>query len=81
MVCSSNNFRVASYTSGFTLWSYSSSDSLEEIMAPGYFNPMAAYVRRGDMILTNADWEKDLTSAILVVTDTKDGNISLQRLV
>jgi hypothetical protein len=81
MAYNSKSFSVAAYTNGFTLWSYGSEDKLDEIMEPDYFRRAAAFVRRGDMILTNADKEGDMQSAILVVSEAGGEKVAVKRLV
>lgn len=75
------NFSVAAYTNGFTLWSYGSEDKIDEIMSPDYFRRAAAFVRRGDMILTNADKENEMVSAILVISEAGDEKVAVKRLL
>ena len=50
----SKNFSVMAYANGFTLWNYTTADTLESITASGYFNEIAPFARIGDMILTVA---------------------------
>ena len=40
--------------SGFTMWLYRSGDLRVEVTAPGYFNPAAARLRAGDLMILQA---------------------------
>lgn len=55
MAFQNRNFSVLAYANGFTLWHYSSNEeTLEEIVADGFFNPVKTLCNVGDIIVINA---------------------------
>lgn len=68
MSFNSKNFSVLAYANGFTLWSYSTEDTLPNINSDGYFNEITPFARQGDMILVTANNTAEPESAILSVT-------------
>jgi hypothetical protein len=59
MAYASSGLSALGYSNGFTLWQYRSTDTLNTIMAAGYFNSAANMLRVGDEIMiegSNALW-------------------------
>jgi hypothetical protein len=48
------NLSVIAYANGFTLWHYAAMESLDEIGAAGYFDPVRALMNAGDILIVNA---------------------------
>ncbi len=76
----SKDFSVMAYANGFTLWNYTSSDSLDTVKGANYFDDIAPFARVGDMILTIADNQTTISPAILAVTSIADGAVSVSEL-
>ena len=68
------------YANGFTLWNYSTEDDLTAVKGSGYFNEIAPFARKGDMILANTSVESTLAPAILSVASVEDGAVSVSAL-
>lgn len=71
----SKNFSVMSYANGFTLWNYTTEDSLETIKSENYFDETAPFARKGDMILAVAGKESTVEAAVLFVKTVADGSV------
>ncbi len=71
---------VLAYANGFTLWNYQTKDTLGDLKEPGYFNETAPFVRVGDMILVAANTESEIQSAIFVVAEVKEQNITVRQI-
>ena len=80
MSYNSKNFSVMAYANGFTLWNYSTEDDLTAVKGSGYFNEIAPFARKGDMILANTSVESTLAPAILSVASVEDGAVSVSAL-
>lgn len=66
------------YANGFTLWNYSTADTLTAVKAEDYFNETAPFVRPGDMILIVAsNTAETVESAVLAVSKINDGAVSV----
>lgn len=66
---------VLAYANNFTLWHYvSSTDKLDELLAPGYFNPATDMLRHGDMVILNPE---DKLGCIYFVQRNDEGKIYL----
>ena len=74
------SFSVLAYANGFTLWNYSTTDTLETVKTAKYFNETAPFVRVGDMILVNASTSGTLETAILVVSANAEGTVSVSQV-
>ncbi len=48
------NFGVMAYSNGFTLWNYSSEDTITAMKAANYFDNVSPFARTGDMILATS---------------------------
>ncbi|MCS6854496.1 MAG: hypothetical protein NZ523_07050 [Elioraea sp.] len=71
------NLAVLSYAAGFTLWTYSSAeDTVGTVLAPGYFDPAKARLRRDDVVLIAA---RD-GGAIAFVSAASPAGVSLEPL-
>jgi hypothetical protein len=69
---------VLAYANGFTLWHYrTDNDTRNQTLSPGYFNPAAHLLRRGDMVLARSS---DAFS-ILHVTAHTGSTVSVAALV
>ncbi len=77
MAFNSKDFSVMAYANGFTLWNYTSTDTLSSIKDDGYFDDTAPFVRKGDMILTVANNESTVEGAILCIGSVSDGSVSI----
>lgn len=80
MSYNTKNLSVLAYANGFTLWSYTTKDVLEDIRTEGYFNDTSPFVRCGDMILVTANNQAQIQSTILAVSMVADGVVSVQPL-
>ena len=54
MAFQNKNLSVISYANGFTLWHYAANESLKEISASGFFNPINSLMNKGDIVIVNA---------------------------
>lgn len=54
MAFQNKNLSVIAYANGFTLWHYSANETLETIIAEGYFNAVKTLMNTGDVIIINA---------------------------
>jgi len=71
------NLAVLSYAAGCTLWNYSAGeDTLAAVLAPGYFDPALARLRRDDFLLIIA---RD-GAALAFVSSVGPSAVSLQAL-
>lgn len=65
------NLSVIAYANGFTLWQYDGKkQSIKELTAPGFFNPVYALMNHGDMVILTARE----TSKICTVKNRADKN-------
>lgn len=55
MAYNSNNLSVLAYANRFTLWHYTTPDTMAGVISPGYFDHARDMIQTGDMILINAD--------------------------
>lgn len=82
MSYNSKNFSVMAYANGFTLWGYSSTDSLATIQTANYFDETAPFVRAGDMILITAGvGSETVSSAIMSVAKIANDNVTVASLI
>lgn len=77
MAFDSKNFSVMAYANGFTLWNYNTSDALTAVEGTGYFNDIAPFSRKGDMILLAASTSSTIEPAVLAVTDISSGVVTV----
>ncbi len=80
MSYNSKNFSVMAYANGFTLWNYSTPDTLATVTGSGYLNEIAPFARIGDMIMVNASIDGSLEPAILAVTANTGEEVSVSTL-
>lgn len=80
MALNNKNFSVMAYANGFTLWNYTTEDALSTVIAANYFNEVAAFARKGDMILAVAG-KSPLAAAVLFVKDIADGVVTVADIV
>lgn len=78
MSYNSKNFSVMAYANGFTLWNYSTADTLTEVKTANYLNEAAPFVRPGDMILTVAsNTAAAIETAVLAVSKIDNGVVTI----
>lgn len=63
MAFQNKNLSVIAYANGFTLWHYSASEKLADIMASGYFNDVKTLINTGDIIIVNGSDATKIISA------------------
>lgn len=80
MSYNSKNFSVMAYANGFTLWNYTTADTLAAVKGNGYFDETAPFVRKGDMILVNASAEGTLEPAVLSVSEIVSGAVTIVQI-
>lgn len=80
MSYNAKNFSVMAYANGFTLWNYTTEDTLETVKGTGYFNDISPFAKKGDMILTNASAQSSIEPAILSVSALSDGSVTVTAL-
>lgn len=54
MAFQNKNFSVLAYANGFTLWHYTSTETIAEISQPGFFNRIITLANTGDIVIINA---------------------------
>lgn len=77
MAFAARNLSVLSYANGFTLWHYTTTDTLTAIETAGYFNDASDMLRSGDMIITNAATGGASANAVLFVQSVANGVVTL----
>lgn len=77
MAFAARNLSVLSYANGFTLWHYTTVDSLNDVLAANYFNDASDMLRKGDMIVTNANNSAAIENAVLFIGDVANGVVTL----
>lgn len=77
----SKNFSVMSYANGFTLWNYTTDDSLSAVKKEGYFNEAAPFARKGDMILIAASKASVVEAVIVFVKDVSAAAVEIEDIV
>lgn len=80
MAFAARNLSVLSYANGFTLWHYTTVDTLTSVTGAGYFNDAADMLRKGDMIVTNADTTATIENAVLFIGNVANGVVTLDEL-
>lgn len=65
MAFQNKNLSVLTYANGFTLWHYTTPDSLDEIKSSGYFNIVGTLMNTGDIIIINAMADTSIMSLAL----------------
>lgn len=78
MSFAARNLSVLSYANGFTLWHYTTMDG--NITAPGYFNPAADMLRKGDLIIANVDTGGTQANKLYFVTSVSGGSVTVSSL-
>lgn len=64
------NFSVLAYANGFTLWHYTSAETVSAIKASRYFNSVSDIVRSGDFVMTNSSTSNTPAHHMLVLKNT-----------
>lgn len=65
MAFQNKNLSVLAYANGFTLWHYTTSDSLDEIKSDGYFNVVGTLMNTGDIIIISGMADASIMSLVL----------------
>lgn len=65
------------YANGFTLWNYQTTDTLSAVKTEGYFDEVAPFARKGDMIIAVASAEGIIEPAILFVGTASSDAVSV----
>lgn len=81
MAFKSKDLSVLAYANGFTLWHYTTVDTLPEVKAAGYFNPSTDMVRAGDMLHVNADTDATVQGGFILVDHNRAGVVGIADLV
>jgi hypothetical protein len=68
---------VLAYSNGFTLWHYRSDDTATSVTAAGYFDPAAASLRPGDMVLASTAQSTSPAAAVLGVVSVTGGAVTV----
>lgn len=77
MAFKNRNINVIAYANGFILWHYSSNEeTLAEIVADGFFNPVSTLCAVGDTIIINGTD----TTGIRRIISIDDGQVKLAKL-
>lgn len=74
-----SNLSVLSYSNGFTLWHYTTTDTAATVDTTGYFDGAADMLRSGDMILANLD-TNHAPSATIYLVGGRVGGVSVVSL-
>ncbi len=73
---------VLAYGNGFTLWHYTSADTLTEVTTTsGYFDSAAEMLRVGDMILTNTSTGGSVVGSLVMVSAISSGAVTVTDLL
>jgi len=81
MAYSNENLSVLAYSNSFTLWHYKSEDLGTEIIADSYFDEANEMLRKGDMVLVNADIDGTPKNGVIVITESTNGVVKTSALV
>lgn len=73
----SKNLSVLAYANGFTLWHYTSIDTVTVIEGADYFNDASDILRASDLILVNADTDGTVETRVTGVADITAGVVTL----
>jgi hypothetical protein len=68
---------VLAYSNGFTLWHYRSDDTAATLAAAGYFNPAAASLRAGDMVLASTGQATSPAAALIGIVSVAGGTVTV----
>lgn len=80
MSFNNQNLSVMAYANGFTLWNYSSEDTIANVKAADYFNDIAPFARKGDMILTVSTSASSASADVLFISNINEGVVSVTSL-
>ena len=80
MSYSPNNLSVLGYANGFTLWHYTTTDTLKDFTDSGYFNKAADMLRVGDMIMVNVETNSTVTAGVFFVSYNTSGIVEITSL-
>lgn len=65
------------YANGFTMWHYKSADSVDDVLAAGYFDPASDMLRVGDFLFANLEFDDAGQNGLLVVAYNNTGSINV----
>ena len=75
MAFQNKNLSVIAYANGFTLWHYSSNETLATIVASGYFDNVKTLMNTGDIVIVNGS-DNTSIKKITVSTSVTVGDLS-----
>lgn len=73
MAFQNKNLSVIAYANGFTLWHYAADETLDAIIAAGYFNSVKTLMNIGDIVIINAS---DNTSIKKIDATSEDVSVA-----
>ena len=77
MAFQNKNMSVIACANGFTLWHYTSTDTIADISKTGYFNKIITLSNTGDVIIINAG---DGTAIKTIVLESNNVNLGKVQL-
>lgn len=75
MQYSPSDLSVLAYANGFTLWHYTTFDTLEQIMGVSYFDAADNILRKGDLIIVNYDLDEAPGMTQIAVAGVEPGSV------
>lgn len=69
-----------SYSNGFTLWHYRSTDLIAEVDNAGYFNQATKMLRVGDFVFVHAGVGSTPTFGLVVVAANQNGEVDVSNV-
>jgi len=73
----SKNLSVLAYANGFTLWHYTSIDTVAVMTGAGYFDGASDLLRANDMILVNTDTDGTVGTKVVGVASVSAGVVTI----
>ena len=80
MAYQAKNLSVLGYANGFTMWHYTTTDTVASVDSSGYFNAAAEMLRVGDFIMANCATGGSPAHGIFVVASNSGGVVDLADL-
>ena len=71
MAFKNKDFSVIAYANGFTMWHYTTRDTMAEICHAGYFQPVSTLINVGDIMIINSGDGKTGLRKVVVGDDKK----------
>lgn len=82
MTYNPHNLSVLAYANGFTLWHYTTTDTIDQVASSGYFNSVSDMLLRvGDMIMANCNTDGTPAAGIFLISRSSGGIIDVTRMV